>query len=381
MNRTLFVASIVCWALAFLAMPAAALPTMIRLGYADCAACHISPQGGGPLTVYGRGIDEAQSLRAGEYKPSENDLTRLLTLRGRITQDVRAVFQEQGTWTSGPAARLFRPRLLYRNVSELGGGFRISAILTTESSHAPRPAVAYDPAIAGATSFVNTALVHYRHGTSFEVAVGRDQLPTGVNIPDLAAFIKARNRLGYYDAPTQVKVFLGGKRYHVTPFAFGPGGNEPSGERERGTGTLAEFDLLGHGRTVVGASLLHGTESSGTRRTVGAYTRLGFGRWGVLAEHDVTTRDRDLTAGSFAQQTSYAQLFWAGREWLVASLIGERLRVDVPFEQRFNAGKFELAARLTSFASITGTARVQRDALTGRLSKSLAIQASFKTVY
>lgn len=381
MSRILFVAPILLWTLACLATPAAALPTMIRLGYVDCAACHISPQGGGPLTVYGRGIDEAQSLRGGEYKPSDNDLARLLTVGGRITQDARVVFQEQGTWTSGPASRLFRPRLMYRNVSELGGGFRLSAVLTAESSHAPRPALVYDPPIAGTTNFVNTALVHYRHGPSFEVAAGRDQLPTGINIPDLAAFIKARNRVGYYDAPTQVKVFLAGKRFRVTPFMFAPGGNEPSGERESGGGTLAEFDLLGHGRTVVGASLLHGTESNGTRRTVGAYTRVGFGSWGVLAEHDVTTRERDLIPGPFAQQTSYAQLFWAGREWLVASIIGERLRVDVPFEQRLNAGKFELAARLTSFATINGSARVQRDALTGRVSRSLAIQASVKTVY
>jgi hypothetical protein len=34
-----------------------ALPTMIRLGYRECAACHVSPQGGGPLNVYGRAVD------------------------------------------------------------------------------------------------------------------------------------------------------------------------------------------------------------------------------------------------------------------------------------------------------------------------------------
>jgi hypothetical protein len=31
------------------AAPAHALPTMIRLGYANCAACHISSQGGRPV--------------------------------------------------------------------------------------------------------------------------------------------------------------------------------------------------------------------------------------------------------------------------------------------------------------------------------------------
>jgi hypothetical protein len=43
------------------ATPALASPTMIRLGYSDCATCHVSPQGGGLLTSYGRGIDVAQS--------------------------------------------------------------------------------------------------------------------------------------------------------------------------------------------------------------------------------------------------------------------------------------------------------------------------------
>ena len=36
--------------LAAQATPALASPTMIRLGYTDCATCHVSPQGGGLLT-------------------------------------------------------------------------------------------------------------------------------------------------------------------------------------------------------------------------------------------------------------------------------------------------------------------------------------------
>jgi hypothetical protein len=71
------------------AAPAAALPTMVRLGYTGCAACHSSPQGAGPLTDYGRGIDQAQSLRGGEYHaPAEHR---------RLTQDLRFVLQEQST--------------------------------------------------------------------------------------------------------------------------------------------------------------------------------------------------------------------------------------------------------------------------------------------
>src|ERR1700691_2076887 len=51
--------------------PAFAMPSMIRLGYTNCAVCHISPQGGGLLTPYGHGVDLAQSLFSREYKPPE----------------------------------------------------------------------------------------------------------------------------------------------------------------------------------------------------------------------------------------------------------------------------------------------------------------------
>ncbi len=44
---------------------------MIRLGYADRASSHLSPQGAGLLTAYGKAIDEAQSLQAREIVPSD----------------------------------------------------------------------------------------------------------------------------------------------------------------------------------------------------------------------------------------------------------------------------------------------------------------------
>jgi hypothetical protein len=361
---------------------ALALPTMIRLGYPNCAACHISPQGGGPLNAYGRAIDEAQSLRSSEYRPSSNRVVQVLSANGRILQDLRLVLQEQGAWIGDRSGvQSWRPRLMYRNVTELGKGFRLSGTVTGETEAAPRPSLRYDPATDSSSLFLNTALVHYRASKSVEFAVGKDQLPSGINTPDLGALFKSRNRLGYYDAPLQAKMFLGHKRYQVIPFVFAPGGNEPAGERESGVGALAEFDLLGSGRTVVGLSLLKGTASNGDRRMVGAYTRLGFGRWGVLFERDVTDRTREGPAlsSSFRQQASYAQVFVALREWLVLSGIGERLMVDAPFAERLNAGKVELAARLTNQASVGLSARLQRNQLTGIWSRSLALQVALKS--
>ncbi len=360
-----------------------ALPTMIRLGYTNCSSCHISPQGGGLLNLYGRSIDQAQSLVGGEYEPWDNSWSRAINWGGRITQDFRIVSQQQDTSTTGKAGtQLFRNRFIYRNATELGHGFRITATVTGETASAPRPTLSYDLPSNPAQVFVNTALLSYRTSNNLEFDAGRDQLPTGVNVPDLSVFVRARNRLGYYDAPKQAKVFWWGKRYLVNPYAFGPGGNERSGLHESGGGVLAEMDVLGNHRTIAGVNLLEGQAASVNRRMIGPYARLGFGRWGLLAEHDIT--DRTLNTGSlvtFRQTASYGQLFWAAREWLVASLIGERLRVENPYQEQLNAAKFELAARLSSQASVSVGPRIQWDPVSGRIARSVVFQLAVKTVH
>ena len=360
-----------------------ALPTMVRLGYVNCAACHFSPQGGGPLNTYGRGIDKAQSLVGGEYEPSDSGFSRAVTLSGRVSQDLRTVLQEQVNWAgSNPSTTLFRPRLLYRSVASLGHGFRLSVTVTADGQRIPRPTLDYDPPARPATVFVNTGLVHYRPAETLEIAAGRDQLPSGVNVPDLSVYVRSRNRFGYYDTPTQLKAYWWGKRHAVMPFVYGPGGNEPTGDREWGGGALVEYDVLGRQKTVLGVSALSASAPNGDRRMLGAYARLGFGRWGILAEHDVTDRRRTTpdATGWFRQNASYGQLFWAVREWLVASAIGERLRVVAPFPQHLVAGRLEVAARLAPQATVVVSSRLERNVDTHRLNKSISLQLAMKTV-
>ena len=381
MTRRLVVLLVVAACGTFRATPARALPTMIRLGYIDCASCHYATQGGGPLNPYGRGIDEAQSLRAGEYRPRDNKLVRVISWNGRIAQDLRLVFPMQRAWAAHESTASFRPRLLYRNFTELPQGFAVHVTITGETDEVPRPVLPYDAKPDSSSPIVNVAMLRYRILPSLELYGGRDQLPSGVNVPDLGAFVRQRNRLGFYDSPAQIKMNWAGRRHRVVPYAYAPGGNEAVGERESGGGALAEVDPFGTHHAVVGLNLLRGSSDNADRGMIGAHARLGFGSWGVLVEHDVTDRERAEVPDRFTQQATYGQLFWAAREWLVASLIGERLSVQPPFEERLNSGRLELAARLTSVATISLSTGVQRNVLTRQTSPSLVFQVALKTVY
>jgi hypothetical protein len=362
--------------------PAFALPTMIRLGYTGCATCHYAPRGGGPLNPYGKSIDEAQSLRAGEYRPRDGKTIRALSWNGRIAQDLRLVVPMQRTWSAHePAEGSVRARLQYRNVTQLPAGFAVQVGVTGETDPAPRPVRAYDPAFESSSPVLNVALVQYRVTPGLTISAGRDQLPTGVDVPDTSLFFRSRNRLGFYDAPTQLKLHWEGKRYRIIPFAFGPGGNEPRGERESGGGAVAEFDVFGNGRSMVGIDALRGDSRSGSRELLGVHARFGFGAWGILAQHDVTDRERDTIAEPFRQHATYAHIFWAAREWLVLSGIGERLSVENPFDERRNGGAVEVAARLTSVATVGASFRVQHDPVADRFARSVTFQLALKTVY
>jgi hypothetical protein len=366
------------------ALPTYGLPTMVRLGYTNCVSCHLTPQGGGLLNEYGRGIDEAQSLRAGDYVVNDKEPTSALTFGGHLDQDFRVMLSDAFTRKpGGDYSSAFRSRFYYRTVTTLSKGFRFTATAAGENEPSPRRNLKYDPAIVPSEAFLPTALVQYRPKDGIEVAVGRDQLPMGIYTGDLATLIRSRNRYGYYDTPLQAKVFFWSKRWQLVPYAFAPRGGSIDQVRERGGGVLAEYDLFGKGRTIVGLNVLRGLDSLEHRTLSGIYTRLGFGAWGILAEHDLTFRSQSSVAEyrRFNQSTSYVQVFRAFREWLVASAIVERLNVQTPFDERLLAGRGELVARLSPNFTLGARIGAQYDRVTGRAAPVFTVQMAWKTVH
>lgn len=82
---------------------------------------------------------------------------------------------------------------------------------------------------------------------------------------------------------------------------------------------------------------------------------------------------------SFRQDASYVQAFWAIREWLVASAIGDWLQVQSPYREYLTAGGIQLTSRLTSQFTIGVTMRVQRNMITGQVGPAASLQLTMKT--
>src|SRR5205085_245697 len=263
---------------------------------------YISPQGGGMLTTYGKGVDEAQSLRHQEVHPADTSANRLL-------YDVRLITASQlaESLATDRNVKSTTFRLQGRSSLRMSEHNRLSAAFGLET---PVLSTASSTTTAG-NLVVYKALYEYRPKENLELAVGRDEMPSGIGLPDPLAFIRNANDAGDTAYPTQVKAFWYTHRLQLAPYAFGPGGDEPAALRQHGGGMVAGVDVWKH-RAIVGVTSRLSEASTFHRNSAGAYARLGFGKWGILAEHDFTSRTtRDATVAQPQSQylAGHTQLF------------------------------------------------------------------------
>jgi len=348
-----------------------ASPAMIRLGYAGCQACHLSPQGRGLLTEYGKGIDDTQSARRGVYDADQT--------RRRVFHDLRLLTQLSSEARAQPErVTTATVRAWYRNSTRISESMRVSGIVSADVPARADEVTSVQPLPSQPQVFVRQALLEMRPRKNLYVAVGRDTLPSGVEIADQATYMRSRNTQGLTDVPTQAKLFWWTSRVQLSPYAFAPSGHEARPYRTRGAGVLAETYLLGD-RLATGVSVRVSRNARFDERLTGVYARLGLGSWGVLAEHDLVRRgDRADGGRTFDQHTGYVQLFVYATDWLVASISADRLNVESPHQDRRWYLRPELSARLTPHITITTSVRDQY--VGPQRSTAFVVQLFLKTV-
>jgi hypothetical protein len=375
MFRPLTARSIFCGVIiAAAASTVTASPTMVRLGYAQCSACHLTPQGSGLLTDYGKGIDEAQSLRAGEYQAP--DQPRVLRYDFRALPSLYSIDAAPSGYA--PAAPTWL-RGYFRNSTALGAHNRIASTVMLES-----PPGGVSRAFDTRPGLQLLAAWDYKRSDAFTFTAARERIPRGVELGETRTILQDLDRDPY---PAQVKAFFATSRFHVTTYAYGPGSSDAYDRRSRGAGVLGEVMILNN-HMVLGASTRRAYEQSLTRQIYGAYTRFGFGRWGVLAEHELTARTatglESPASTAFTppprRYAGYTQFFFYPKEWLATSIIGEQADDGSAAHTRTFRWRPEIQARLTPNITITASAR--NDFLRGveGSARMYLVQIAVKTV-
>lgn len=351
---------------------AAASPAMIRLGYSSCQACHLSPQGRGLLTEYGKGIDDTQSARQGVYQTDETRVRRLF-------HDVRLLAQASAEdRTGGSSVASGTARLWYRNATHLTRTFRLAGTVSVDAPARATDVTAVQPLPSQPQVFVRQAMVEYLPRDGVYLAIGRDTLPSGIEISDQSTYMRSRNTQGLTDVPTQAKLFLSNRRMLVAPYVFGPSGHEAAGWETSGVGVLGETYLF-RDRVAAGLSVRVARNDVHDERLAGVYARIGLGRWGVMTEHDLTRRrERRDDRRAFDQYTGYAQVFVYPVDWLVLSVNAERLALDPPYRERRLAVRPEISARLSPHVTVATSIRTQQ--IAGRRATTFFLQMYVKTV-
>jgi hypothetical protein len=301
-------------ALFVLAMPraAAAYPNMIRLGYSSCSACHVSPQGGGVLNRYGRGIDFAQTIRADD--PSDEELPKGAT--ARLLYDIRA---QLGVDRAPGAAAEYGLNTSMRAAIGLSGHQQVVYAFSVRS-----PSLSTTRKMGAASLGMSRLYWMFQPKEGLALVVGRDDLPSGLGLPGANSFYRSVNNPNVSSTPTQAKLFWWNKRWQVATYGYGPDGNETQPQYEsRGIGAVVGVNLSE--KAVVGVTTRVSKSDAFDRQNAGVFVRVGLTEhFGFMAEHDVT--ERTLGTGRvFTDVAGHAEVFWVPVNWLQTSLAADHM--------------------------------------------------------
>lgn len=202
-GRTTIAGLLLALVILALPRPAAAYPNMIRLGYPNCSACHVSPQGGGVLNSYGKGIDYAQTIRADE--PPGAEMPSGTT--ARLLWDIRASLGVDG---APQAATQYGLSTSMRAAIGLSAHQQVVYAFSVRS-----PTLSTTRRMGAASLGMSRLYYTYQPKEGLALVVSRDDLPSGLGLPGANSFYRSVNNPSVSTTPTQVKLFWWNKRWQV----------------------------------------------------------------------------------------------------------------------------------------------------------------------
>lgn len=292
------------------AAPASATPNMIRLGYATCSACHLSPQGGGLLTPYGKGIDAAQNLRPEDLAEEFGESVKWLAYDVRLSL---------GLDRTPPAATGYGFSTSVR--SAIGLGHHRLVYAGTVSS----PTLARTRTSGAVSMRMSRLFWLFQPKDGISLTVGRDDLPTGLGSPGATSFHRRVTTPDVSSTPTQAKVSWWNDRWQVTGYGFGPDGNETSPRFEAYGGGAVVGRTVWKDHAVAGVTTRISRADAYDRRSAGAFLRLGITKhWGILLEQEIADRITDKGA-ELTHLAGRSELFYVPFDWLQTSLAADHV--------------------------------------------------------
>jgi hypothetical protein len=262
------VIKILAFLVAFVAGSAFAFPEMVRHGYQRCDVCHVSPDGGGTVTAYGRALSKEVLSTWGTEKETEFaygaiTLPEWLSLGG----DVRFAQVHVDTATVRAGRSILMQADLEAAVTK--GKFTFDATLGAQSEFLSR-----------------RHFIQFKPSDHWSFRVGRFNKAYGIHLPD--HIVEIRKMLGW-DQGTET--------YNTEAAYFGEDGeifatgqfgrpDRPAVNEEKGAGLRAALNL--GDRAKLGVSYFYGTRTGEKRHVGGPYAIVGFSTNSfLLAEIDL----------------------------------------------------------------------------------------------
>lgn len=257
--------------LAFWVSPRAAwaYPELVRHNYPNCTSCHVSPNGGGLLTQYGRKLSAAILSTWGTGNEKEPEFAYgLVPLPSWL--DAQGMYRGVYAYQDTPFIQQGKYIYMQGDLEAAAhlGKWTLDATLGYQN---PPSAASFGDHILSRRHFVN-----YQATDEFSLRGGRFFPAYGINTPDHV--IPTREDIGWDYASNQESynlegAWIGSKWNVIATVDFGRP-DSPDLHHETGGALTGSVALADHHK--VGLSYFHGDAQTTTRNLVGPWAILGF---------------------------------------------------------------------------------------------------------